>query len=216
ELRRGVFSWSSEVTSLMDETEFGSESFPASLVPHVTEVVATGLLHVEFALWSPNTRSWGAQPAAGGPEFVWDSARAGLLTDPESQFPREESFGLDLGPASLRDTRDDVFPRWIRVTVTVARSSHEPPEAFLVDAITVDAKQLRLTRVDNLPKVSESRYLKIGSEWVRYNDVRGDLLTGVSRGLRGTIAKPHERGVSVRAGRTVTFYLRIEHGREGS
>lgn len=216
ELRRGVFIHNRDEVSIMEETDFGSESFPASVVPHVTEVVATGLLHIEFALWSPRSISWGQQPASGGPEYVWDSARAGRLLDPENEFPRHEVFGLDLGEYSLRDTRDDVFPRWIRVTLCVARNVHEPPEAFLLDALEADTKTLRLTSVDQLPKTSESRYLKIGSEWVKYDSVRGNVLSGIQRGRRNTLARPHKAGSPVRAGRTVTLYQRIEHGREGS
>ena len=38
--------------------------------------------HGPTTTWSQNTRGWNSRPDAGGPEYAWDSARAGLWALP--------------------------------------------------------------------------------------------------------------------------------------
>ncbi len=215
ELRHALFTNFDEI-QIMDVRAFGTEEFPRVLVPEISEVLASNLLHVEFEFWSRETTGWGREAGRGGPEWVWDSARAGRLLDEGSRLPRRESFGLDLGAGSLRDLRDDTYPRWARITLVASRGPNEPPEAFLSSELASDGRTLDLTRADKLPKLEDSRFLKIGTEWVEYGDIRGRTLTGLKRAQRGTQVKTHGVGTAVRAGRQIVVYHRFPHGRDGS
>lgn len=175
-----------------------------------TRVLATGLLHFEIRLWSQRTRSWDVVGSSGA-EVTWDSARAGLLTG-EKQTP--EDFGLDIGPWSLRDPRDDVWPRWVRLTVVVARSQTATPESYLAQPVAANETSIRVTRPEELPDPLENPFVKIGPEWVRFSGVTGSSLTGVRRGQRGTTARQHDAGTPVRAGRMVVVDVPLAHGRD--
>jgi hypothetical protein len=217
ELRRGLFlpgaSVSTERHAPLFDVELGGPDLPVGAVPGLTEVVATGLLHAEFDLWSQDTRDFVGTPGNGGPERVWDSARAGLLLDAKDA---EERFSLDLGGDSLRDARDDVFPRWIRVTLVVARSANDAAEAVLSDELTPDATTLTLNRTDLLPTdgAANERFVKIGGEWIAFGEAGPRQLSGLRRGQRKTAARSHRAGATVRAGRTVVLYLQVPHGRD--
>ncbi len=175
-----------------------------------TRVLVTGILHFEFALWSQRTRSWDVGGSRGA-EVTWDSARAGLLTG-EKETP--EDFGLDLGFPSLRDPRDDVWPRWVRLTVVVARSRAATPESYLSRAIGDNENTITVTRPEELPDPLENPWVKIGPEWVRFQGATGSTLTGVRRGQRGTTARQHAAGTPVRAGRMVVVHVPLAHGRD--
>lgn len=217
ELRRGRFT-ARDGMQLMDDFDFGGQGddgLAAEVVPLITESIASGLLHFECALWSPRTSAWGKDPDGGGPEYAWDSARGGrLLFDESGDMLREEAFGLDLGPQSERDARDDVFPRWMRVTLVVARSAAEAPEAFLDDSVGASDRTLHLNRIDRIGDLRAVRFAKVGAEWVEFGGIEGTKIDSVRRGRRGTTAREHPRGTPVRIGKVVTFDLRIAHGRD--
>jgi len=180
----------------------------AAQVLSLTEPVASGLLHFEVQLWSQYTRSF-ADVGEGRPEWVWDSARAGLLS-PEEGEPRE-TFTLDLFPESLRNPTDDVYPRRARVLLVVAR---EGPQARLGEALGEGESSMRLLTTDPLPDLDETPFLKIGPEWVRHGGATGNVLTGLRRGQRGTSARSHARGTIVRAGKTIVLHLELQFGRD--
>ena len=215
ELRRGLFldgdGFGEEgAVELMDIEDWQSQELPS--IPDMTEVIADGILHIEFEFWSQHTRNWNAAPGADGPELTWDSARAGQLL--EGETPRDV-FGLDIGPESLDDTRDDVFPRWVRITLVVSRGMQESPEAFLTSDLGESARTMQVNRTDLLPGGAGLRFVKVGSEWVEFSDEGTRELGGLRRGRRGTVARAHRAGTSVRAGRTVVKVVRLMHGRDG-
>ncbi len=175
-----------------------------------SEVIATGLLHFDIELWSQRTTAWNSS-GQGGPERVWDSARAGIFLAAGEQ---DGQFGLDKGFDSLRDARDDVFPRWIRVTMVVGRSPEVAPDAYLTRALGREDRELMLDREESVPGVAEPRYLKIGSEWVRFADHSGGRVDGLVRGVRGTTAVDHPSGTPVRVGRTLELYFQVPHGKD--
>lgn len=174
----------------------------------VTEPIAVGLLHVELAFASQFTRDWSAPPGHGGPEYVWDSARAGLLAAHED--PRRR-FSLDLGPGSAGDPRDDVFPRWVRVTLVVGQPNRF---ALLASDLGVEDREARLIGTERLGDLEEADHVKIDGEWVRFTSHGEDRIGGLQRGVRGTRAAPHAAGARVRVGRTVVLYLKIPHGKD--
>lgn len=194
---------------LMEVAEVGSQELPWSVIDQLGETIAGDLLHVEFAFWSQFTRSFEQRVGDGGPEFSWDSARAGLF--PESSDPKA-MFGLDLGPQSLTDLADDVFPRWVRITVVV--SGPNGSEAILAHDLRASDKSAEVLDEAQLPDGRDAPFVKIGREWVRYGGLEGRSLRSLVRGQRGTKAIDHPAGTRVRVGRSVELFLQVPHGKD--
>ena len=220
ELRRGLFLpgeplpfKEAEGLALMQVRQLGPPEFPAQRVLENTEVLASGILYLQYRLKSQYTTDWDQEPGGGGPEWVWDSARAGWFD--QAQTGREQ-FSMDLAAGSLQNATDDVYPYWVQYTLEVAGRAAGLPDAILSEPISEDAKQVRLMNTDSLPDAAsiQDHMLKIGSEWVRFGSIRGRTLMGVRRGLRGTKAKRHDRGTGVRAGSTRVLRFPLLHGRD--
>ena len=198
--------------SLMGLREVRPPEFPAQRVLENTKVLASGILHLEYRLKSQYTTDWNLEPGSAGPEWVWDSARAGWFD--ETKTGREQ-FTMDLGAGSLNTGTDDVYPYWVRYTLVVGNRAGGLPDAILADAISEGSKEARLVNTDNLPDPDTSDHmLKIGSEWVGFGTIRGRTLKGLRRGLRGTKARSHLHGTGVRAGRMRVGHVRLLHGRD--
>ena len=198
------------VTGLLELDDPEDLSIEPERVRDSWRVVATGLLHFDLAMWSQRSRQWDAS-GAQGPERSWDSARAGLLTSPE---PTADDFGFDVGAGSFADARDDVWPRWLRVTIVVGPPATSPPPASLARSLDATATTVTVTRPEELPDPGLDPFVKIGPEWIRFESVRGRELIGVRRGERGTRAREHGSGTAVRFGRSLQFDLRLPHGRD--
>lgn len=194
---------------LMQVAEVGSADLPWPVVDQASESIAEDVIHIEFALWSQFTRGWDQRIGDGGPEFCWDSARAGLFG--ESQDPRE-MFGLDVGPASLTDLTDDVYPRWVKITFVVAAPIGS--EAILAGDLRAGDRNVDVIDEARLPDPKDSPFVKIGREWVRVGALVGPSLRGLLRGQRGTKAIDHRAGTRVRVGRSVELFVRVAHGRD--
>lgn len=207
DLRRGFFL----PGELMGEQFLGADGMDAKRVIAGTEVVATGLLHMSIRLASQLTTNWIHGPTSGGPELAWDSSRRGWLSDAELET---ENFSLDLASPSAKDSIDDVFPRYIELTLVAGLSSQSLPDAELAGSIDEGDRNIRLLNTERMPDTIQGNFLKIGSEWVRFSDIRGNELRGVRRGQRGTYPRSHKSGTGVRAGRTDTIMIPIPHSRD--
>jgi len=142
ELRRGLFLPNvplpfkeAEGLALMQVRQLGPPEFPAKRVVENTEVLASGILHLEFKLKSQYTTDWRQEPGAGGPEWVWDSARAGWFD--QDQTGREQ-FGMDLAAGSLQNATDDIYPYWVEYTLVVGGRAAGLPDAILAEPINED------------------------------------------------------------------------------
>lgn len=193
---------------LMEVDFLEDGTLPRELVEDLTTTIATGLLHFEVSLWSQHTRSFD-QRGDGGPEWVWDSARAGLLVG-DGADPRRQ-FSLDLFPESLQNTTDDVYPRAARMVIVVAQ---EGPPALLAADLGVSESSMTLLTTDYLPDLETTPFLKVGSEWVRQSGVSGRVINGLGRGERGTVPRAHPAGTVVRAGKTIVLVVELEAGRD--
>lgn len=187
----------------------GSQELPASAVYNATQDLVADLLYFGIALWSQRTRSW-AEGAGPGPESVWDSARAGWLSDPA----RGPTFGLDVGAWSLDDPTDDVFPHALRITLVVAQPEAQRPEGFLAGDLGADETTLWLLDGSRFPGRADGGFVKVGHEWIRYQSQDGDRLEGLRRGQRGTKAMVHPEGSRVHIGRTVEFTIALPNGKD--
>ncbi|HLQ36444.1 MAG TPA: hypothetical protein VK348_01485, partial [Planctomycetota bacterium] len=182
----------------------GGPDLPSVLVQHFTKVLVDGLLFIELRCWSQTTKDW------TGAERVWDSARAGWLSDPKAG----PVFALDRGSESLLDPSDDVFPGAIHVTLVVAIDPKAPPEGLLAEDLDADANVLQLIDPDRFPGDRAGGLVKVGPEWLHYGSFEGTQLRGLERGKRGTTAGKRPAGTGVRLGRTVEFVVPVAGARE--
>jgi hypothetical protein len=121
-------------------------------------------------------------------------------------------FSLAAEPPIAGDPTYDVFPSRVRITLVFDEG---------VDARTTvrrligsDAGAVEVDDARKLGRLRSGDFLKIGEEWVRIASVAGDQIALSSRGVRGTVAKSHDRGAPVRAGRTFVRVFDIPMGRE--
>lgn len=212
ELRRGLFLPGERIpvrrgfdVDLMDVAEIGGPDFPPALIPTFTEVIATDLLQFDVALASQHTTAgFDGRPGVDGPEHVWDSARAGWLSDAKEPH---RIFSLDLGAQSLTNRTDDVFPRWIRVQLVVGRAE---PESVVLRELGAKETEVTFGRAEAF---SSGQMVKLGPEWVQLGPQNGNRFV-LQRGLRHTSGVPHPVGEPARAGRMVTRMIRLAHGRD--
>lgn len=213
---RQAFYLTEEEQAPMSGDLFGSDDFDTAELLARSRLCAVGLLHLEYRLWGPETRDWELSAGEGGPERVWDSARAGTLMD-ENAEP-EQVFHSDLGAFSLEDDRDDLFPRWLQVRVSFTDPQRNYADARLAEELLAGGiPEAVLDTAERLPDPAVTGRpvaVKVGREWLRYGAVRGRTLFEVERGLRGTVAGPHPLGARVRLGRDFVVEHALPHGRE--
>jgi prepilin-type N-terminal cleavage/methylation domain-containing protein len=203
----------------------GSADLPGLLVREITKPVLKDLLHVEFALWSQSTTSWGddagaihtylTRGASGAADMsrsqaIWDSARGGWLVDDFSGG----KFPFDVGPFSENDASDDIQPHAILVRCIVAQPEDATPEGLLSGYLGKDANSLTLYDGTVFPGRPSGGYVKVEGEWIRYAELSGDRLIGLRRGQRGTSPVEHDSGVLLHVGRAVEFVVPILHAKD--
>lgn len=207
-----------------DEIIPGSSELPGALLREITQPILQDLLHVEFAMWSQHTTSWGGREGVLGnalsrssnatnlqaPQAIWDSARGGWLIDEISGG----AFAYDVGPTSEHDPTDDIHPHAILVRVVVAQPADATPEGVLSGFLSSDATSLDLYDGTMFPGQPDGGYLKIDGEWMRYAELSGDRLIGLKRGERATKPIDHESGTQVHVGRTIEFVVPILHAKD--
>ena len=157
----------------------------------------------------PGHAELGRGPGAGRPRASLGFREGWGSPGPGTSDP---GLSLDLGPQSLTDPTDDVYPRWVRVTLVVGRSQRQPAGGLLAQDLDERGVRMRVANPDRLPQ--EGGFVKVGAEWIGYTRLAGNELTGLRRGQRGTAALSHRAGTRLRVGRTVSFVLRLHHGRE--
>jgi len=163
------------------------------------EPLAEDVLYFGLAFIDPSVGDPAAPPDAGGPLVVWDSTR-GLLPRGDGYL----GFRHALGPASLDDADDDVFPEAIRVTVILAAPPGRAPQAELASDLQPATPSVRVDvrGGQELRKLGAGMTLmKIGHEWVEAGDCDGSTLAIGRRGLFGTASMAHGPGTPVLHGR---------------
>lgn len=180
-------------------------------VKKVARPILSGVLYFGVEFWSRRTKTWkrDVPPQSGGPLPTWDSSRGVLpksaLTDGfyYAKVPDAAGFGGEEWN-SLDDPTDDTFPRRLRVIIVVEELGRNAKTGLLDEAVSVDDATIPLADTRFLPGTeAQERYVKIDGEWIRFEGVDGNTLTGCSRGRRGTIAKGHKVGAIVHHGRTL-------------
>jgi hypothetical protein len=170
-----------------------------------------GVLHFSVKFWTPQTTSWDVSNLSGdvtAPSLTWDSTRAIL----PAGFGMK-GFPLALGEGSLMDPRDDVSPRMVRVTIIYERTGRQNLVGYLQEAINDGSKKLKVNST-GFANTSDLKYVKVGTEWMRYSGLTSTAISIVRRGVWGTMAVAHKAGEKVRAGYVVERSIMIPSYRE--
>lgn len=166
-----------------------------------------GVLHFGVTVRNVFSKGWGDGAGSGRVEdgqayvgTVWDSTRA-----------LDKAFPLHRGAASLADVRDDVFPAWARIELTLGVEGEfgfGRGETVLAEGLSPDDKRVALVSVDPLfaPGLA-TRWFKVEGEWLATSFETIDTnerRAAVARGLRGTKASAHDAGAPVYVGSSVS------------
>ena len=137
--------------------------------------------------------------------MTWDSTR-GLLSS--------DKFPLALGGASLADSRDDVYPRALRIVLHVARGQR--PEAMLRRVVRADRKIIEVNSTEQFPSEDRviDRYVKVGSEWMLVgNHDKGEAVVQRRCRQSGSSKTVHRIGDPVFVGRVFRKTLSLPAAR---
>lgn len=211
-LYRGVRTPIGGPGSFFPSKAYGPSALPAERGPaNLPEVRAVarpllgGVLYFGVDFWARRTESWDPTIVPPkGPIQIWDSTR-GIL---------RKGSGLDgfyyakeaaaQGVSSVDDPTDDTFPRRMRVTLVVEETGQAARTGTLMQDIAPDVGTIELSDTKFIPASDTTqRFVKIGPEWIGFESVDGNRITGCRRGQRGTTAQAHSFGARVHHGRTV-------------
>jgi type II secretory pathway pseudopilin PulG len=150
----------------------------ASLTPRKEELVTRGCLH--FAAWAEVAQAHRlVKVGAGGPEFAWESKDASEEVIPfaNADFDTSQLVGT---PAFYAQ------PDALRISLVLTGGGRYATRGTLIGQLAAGATEARIGGIKALPTTGGS-LLRIGSEWIRYDDFRGSRITGLKRGqLRTT------------------------------
>ena len=191
-----------------------------SIDPARCQPLATGILYVEFRFWTQYTNTWNedyyvrpfphGEGTLSGPALTWDSTRG--IFPPQEGLP-EGVFRMSVGPDSVEDPCDDIFPRQAMVILVVDTSD----DVTLAAPITAQKTRIPIVGASKIP-ADAPRYVLIDREWIRYEKIeKGHLVledAAAGRGARWTWPRAHEKGAEVRVGRTFTLTVRIPAHRD--
>ncbi len=174
--------------------------------------LTSGVLYFGVHCWAPDTQAWDAgEQGAAGPTIAlthWDSTRA-LIPAGHPSFP----YGV--GPQSLWDARDDVFPRQVRLSLVlepfvagVDEGAGRLAEPLTEEATRIVLRSPVLSGDDRTPDA-----VWVDGEWMSVLAQDGRVWT-VKRGLRGTLPAAHAGGAVVRVGKLFQRTLRLPVHRE--
>ncbi|MFM8385447.1 MAG: type II secretion system protein [Planctomycetia bacterium] len=175
-----------------------------------------GVLHFAVTWRRAGVRDWEAGTDRGGGEDVpyvgpvWDSTRA-----------LDKSWPLFRDPASLGDPSDDLFPQYARLEATLippVLGGYKRGDTRLSDTVPAEATRLPVESLEPLlGRASGPRFLKVGTEWMRYDATRIDpvgLTVTVERGERGTGKQSHDVGADVWVGQAATTVMALPAWRD--
>lgn len=174
--------WREEWDMTEDGTIVEKGGEPRSTVtnpePRKEELVTRGCLH--FAAWAEVAQAHRlVKPGAGGPDFAWESKAAD-----EEVIPFANA---DFDTARLEGT-PPFYPQpdALRISLVLTGGGRYATRGTLIGGLSPGDTQARITGIKALPTTGGS-LLRIGDEWIRYDDFRGGRVTGLKRGqLRTT------------------------------
>ncbi|MCS6970699.1 MAG: type II secretion system protein [Planctomycetota bacterium] len=119
-----------------------------------------------------------------------------------------EDTAFDTDPPDGQQRLFFAAPEALRVSLICGGGSRFAPRGVLVGELAEDDDRARLAGLSKLPTVAGS-LLRIGDEWVRYEDARGGLLSGLQRGELRSAPARHPAGTPVRSGQAYSFVVAV-------
>lgn len=188
--------------------------------------VSEGVLLCRFMFWSQYTTTWDdASPPgsalgdSGGPTGFWDSTR-GILARPSRRRSKRSPAGwfeLAVGPESLNDSIDDIWPVQVRCEVILSAFGVSEAIAFLDNDMGVKDRDAAANGTDTFPAEApagvERLVLRVEDEWMEYTAVTPGGFRIGNRGLFGSRTVPHRAGAEIRAGMQFVRAFRIPAAR---
>jgi pilin/secretion family protein with methylation motif len=183
----------------------------ALLRPFALEVI-----HFECLFWSQFTQSWSTRYPAlretrgeevSGPLDYWDSTRALLQFDGAS----DREYHTFRYAKSIDDSRDDVFPSSVQVTLVIREPLPARTSTFLAQDLGPSDREMIVEDGTRLP---ESGHVYVGSEWIRYESKDGNTLNLTHRAARYTVKANHQIADLVTAGKAFTVVFDVPAWRE--
>ncbi len=165
----------------------------ASSEPRRQDLVTRGCLH--FGVWMEVAQAHRlVKPGANGPDIAW-----------ESRDPKEEVIPF---AGQTFDTKNPVTdpanpsdPGWfpqpdaLRISLVLTGGGRYATRGTLIGQLAAGDTEARITGMKALPTTGGS-LLRIGNEWVRYDDFRKGRITGLRRGqLRTTDGNRADRSL---------------------
>jgi prepilin-type N-terminal cleavage/methylation domain-containing protein len=165
-------------------------------IPLREDIITRGVLH--FGVWIelPQLhRLIEADPAGNGPVIGWESTSAAVLP-----------FTGETFDSNVLETRASPpfypQPDAIRISLVLTGGGRYAVRGSLAGPIQGDSA--RIAGIKTLPTVAGS-VLRIGSEWVRYTDFRGNRVNGLLRGQLRSAESNHASGTVVLAGQAFSL-----------
>jgi type II secretory pathway component PulJ len=192
-LYRGVRTPVLEPGGFFDlSAETAESGYDAAWVRKNLQPIVSGILSLDILCWGPETTEW-ERGTSGSKKptsaFAWWDSTRGILDG--------VAFSLAAGPASVLDSRDDLYPSRVRIAVTLARPGR--PDARLARRLGPGEDTLVVTALEALPREGdESQLVMIAGE--RVEIVRHEM--GQKRIARPAL-KPGNDGFAVPAGTAV-------------
>ncbi len=177
-LYRGVRSPIGGPGSLFAE---GAMPFENQAPSETLRPLTSGVLH--FGL------RYRGRDKAGAAKWMetWDSTRGRL-----------PAFDLHLGPESLLDSSDDVFPSAIEVTMVL----EEPGKGrtFLARDLSEVGSSLTVNSTSLMDLSGDPGWVRIDDEWMQVTVANSRTFKVIERGGRGSVVASHDRRAPVLAG----------------
>jgi prepilin-type N-terminal cleavage/methylation domain-containing protein len=171
------------------------------------QLVAEGVMHLEYNFWSPKTTAWRGGENTIGPSYFWDSTR-GLGSEQATAEEAARRFVFNRS-GSLEDPRDDLFARLIEVKVVLSMP-HRGGSAYLTEDLSAVATRVSVSGAADYPAEEGEHFVKIDQEWLSYERISADGMAfeGVVRGRRESQPGTHAAGAVVRHGVTFRMVVR--------
>jgi len=198
--------------------------------------VADGVLGLVVEYWAPGTTHWvgeapadqavlerddaegAADPAtvgtasAGSPPgaVVDDDGTVALTSWDSTRGLLGHAFPHHRGEESVLDGRDDMIPRYLRLTLIL---DARLPQTELTEDLSPSSKRLAVRGTSFLNDEAAPDHVLVDQEWMALAAIQdGELL--VERGARGSLVVEHREGAAVRVGRSFTLTLALPTARE--
>lgn len=170
--------------------------------------ITRGVLH--FGVWvevAQQHRQITESPS--GPVFGWevggDNALVPMIADVSGTGTPLPAYNLDTNVPFPATPPFYIQPDAMRVSLVLTGGGRFATRGTLVDASGTD---WRISGIKALPTISGS-LLRVGNEWIRYDDFRGGLLRGVQRGQLRSDKPNHSRGEAVLAGQPFSLVVAL-------